>query len=138
MRYAIALLLSFAFIAPAHSQQAAPNKIQAAMEIIGSEFKAIAKQSADPAVLAGLVVKAQTIRAQILSVVGETPAELAASVPADQLPAARLGYEKLMLVLAAQAVDLEGALRKGDVGAVKAALEAMNDTKADGHDQFKP
>lgn len=138
MRSILMSLLILTFSGLASAQELHGGKLHDAMKIIGADFKAIAKESGDPAALPGLVAKAQEIRAQVLSVVGETPEELEKSVPANQLPLARLGYEKLMIQLAAQAVDLEVALRKGDLAAVKAALEAMDDTKADGHDQFKP
>ncbi|MES2964262.1 MAG: hypothetical protein V4760_10255 [Bdellovibrionota bacterium] len=139
MRSFLALILMLTFVGAARAQEAAPDsKMVAAMKIIGANFKAIGMQSSDPTAFAALVPKVQELRAQVLSIVGETPAELAKSVPAEQLPLARLGYEKLMLTLAAQSVDLEAALRKGSAADVETALDAMSDTKSDGHDQFKP
>jgi hypothetical protein len=138
MRLVFAFLMILSFSSLSQAQEGPDSTMKAAMKVIGANTKAIAMGSSDPSALAGLVPKAQEIRAQILSIVGETPEELAKSVPADKLPLARLGYEKLMLTLAAQTVDLEIALRNGSQVEVKAALDAMSDTKSDGHDQFKP
>lgn len=138
MRFALAFALMFTLANSALAQDAAPNKIQVAMKIMGTNLKAISQTPVDATTQASLVAKAQEIRAQILSVVGETPEVVKTSVPADQIASARLVYEKMMLVLAAQAVDLEVALRKGDQAQVKDAISAMGDTKSDGHDQFKP
>ena len=76
MRFALVFIMMLSFANLASAQGLAPqpeNKIKTAMKIMGANLKLIAQTPVDATNQAALVAKAQELRAQILSVVGETP-----------------------------------------------------------------
>ena len=123
--------------APAPVSSVIPGSIQDLMSQMGPIFKTIGKGITDVSQYPALAGQALILRSLILKCAPQTPDDLATQTAAADLPLARLEFEKMIVTLASQSIDLETALRKGDAPGAQTALAAMAQTKTAGHDKYK-